>query len=81
MTHIARDEDGKFASYAWPGGYPIVHITDDGGCLCPKCANAEGHTNDFSDGFRVVGSDINWEDTALFCDHCNERIESAYGEE
>jgi hypothetical protein len=32
------------------------------------------------DGWQVEGFDINLEDTDLLCDHCNEPIESAYGE-
>lgn len=28
----------------------------------------------------VVGADVNWEDAELYCDHCNERIPSAYAE-
>lgn len=77
---IARDENGKFTSYAWPGGYPVFHITDDGGALCPDCANAEGHVGGDNDGFRIIGSDVNWEDEDLLCDHCGTQIESAYGE-
>lgn len=31
-------------------------------------------------GWRVIGLDINYEDTALFCAHTGKQIESAYGE-
>ena len=78
---IARDEDHKFSAYAWPGGYPIFHICDDGGDLCPACANEHGHTDAPNDGFRIVESAVNWEDEHLHCDHCNARIESAYGDD
>jgi len=77
---IARDDDGRFSAYAWPGGYPIFHLCDDGGCLCAKCANDPSnpvHTDEPNDGWRIVGSDINWEDTDLLCDHCAIAIESA----
>lgn len=36
---IARDENGKFLTYAWPGGYPIFHLCADGEVICADCAN------------------------------------------
>lgn len=70
-----------FQSYAWPGGYPVYHVTHDGASLCAKCANENGHRDGPEDGWLVIGSEINWEDTRLYCEHCNARIESAYAEE
>lgn len=26
----AYDDDGRFTAYAWPGGYPVYHVCDDG---------------------------------------------------
>jgi hypothetical protein len=74
-------------NHAWPGGYPLFFICDDGGALCPKCAKTERRNiveaiaYNLAGGWRVSGIDINWEDTTLFCDHCNEKIESAYGDD
>ena len=75
--------------YAWPGGYPLYGILSDGGAICCECAVKEwrqlyvactyagyGHG-----GWRLVGVGVNWEDPTLLCDHCGERIESAYVEE
>jgi hypothetical protein len=76
--HIARNP------YAWPGGYPRFAITDDGGALCPKCCRAEFGLIARSlpgDGWHVVAHDINYEDNSLYCDHCNNQIESAYGDD
>lgn len=73
-------------AYAWPGGYPMYLICDDGGALCFKCARKEARNifesiaNRARDGWRVVATDINYEDSELFCDHCSDQIESAYGE-
>ena len=84
-----RDENGNLPAYAWPGGYPIYYLCADGGILCPPCANkepavkeADEHPDypDF-DQWRIVASDINWEDASLTCDNCSQRIESAYGEQ
>ena len=68
--------------YAWPGGYPTFGITNDGGALCPTCCKSEFRliaTSTGNDGWTLQAQDINWADTMLFCDHCNELIESAYG--
>ena len=70
--------------YTFPGGYPVFAITDDGGCLCPTCCGSERERIAESipgDGFYVVSSYINWEDDALYCDHCDSQIESAYGDD
>lgn len=73
--------------FAWPGGYPLFLVTSDGAALCVKCGRKEwrliasaiwGKRND---GWRVVAPDVNWENPELFCDHCSERIESAYAED
>ena len=78
--------------YAWPGGYPLFAIMDDGGALCVKCLKSEfaliarstiqSHNHSWPvDGWSVHGIDTNWEDPALYCDNCNKRIESAYAED
>jgi len=73
--------------YAWPGGYPLFFITDDGGALSFDAAESEAEyirdsiENQVSDGWRVVALAINYEDNVLFCDHTNALIECAYSEE
>ena len=51
--------------------------------LCHQCANRElERTLDPDDDqFHVVDEFINYEDSDLYCDHCNRRIEPAYGED
>lgn len=72
--------------YAWPGGYPRFAVCDDGAALCHKCTKANAKLiirstrEEARDGWDVAGVDINYEDETLYCEHCNERIESAYGE-
>jgi hypothetical protein len=75
-------------TYAWPGGYPMFYVTKDNGVLCPKCANdnsalclATPDSEDFDPQWALVDFGVNWEDTDLYCDHCNKRIESAYAED
>ncbi len=80
---IARNEDGNYVTYAWPGGYPIYLVVDDSEALCVNCGNTEPsvHEGEPDDGWRVIASEVNYEDPALFCCHCNVRIESAYAED
>jgi len=72
----------EWQSYAWPGSYEIVYVVQDGGILCHQCANKElMRTLDPDDAqFHIVGDFINYEDTDLFCDHCNRKIGPEYGE-
>ena len=80
---IFRDESGKAISYAWPGGYPVIHIMDDGECLCADCVNDPTnpvHEGGEPDGWRIEGSDIYYEGPTILCAHCNKEIESAYGD-
>jgi hypothetical protein len=88
-TYTPKKAAGRIAlgvheqPYAWPGGYPLFAITDDGAAICPACCGSEIHQIDQSsrgDGWRVIASDINWEDADLYCDHCSKRIASAYAE-
>lgn len=73
--------------YAWPGGYPRFLVMTDGAALCHKCAKSEfrlvceSALTGARDGWNPACADVNWEDTSLYCDHCNEQIESAYGED
>ena len=78
--------------WAFPGGYPKYAITSDGAALCPTCCSdnyrailesIRDYPSDqfgYCDGWRVIATDINWEDQYLTCDHCGDKIESAYGE-
>lgn len=72
--------------YAWPGGYPQALILSDGAALCDDCARdnfrqiCRSTLTGCNDGWHAAGCDVNWENTDLHCDHCGERIQSAYGE-
>lgn len=74
-------------TFVWPGGYPTYFVTNDGAALCHHCVSKERRNildsvhHKQNDGWRVVCLDINYEDPQLFCDHCDDRIESAYAED
>ena len=81
-------DDGKLASYAWPGGYPISYVTAQRAVCCPDCANeieadinaADDMPNDklFEMEDLCIKAGINYEDSDLQCDLCGADIEAAY---
>ena len=68
------------------GGYPLYFVASDGAALSFESVRSElwqvldSIRNGHNDGWRVVGVEINYEDSELYCDHSGERIESAYAE-
>ena len=77
----------RAGNVTWPGGYPLYLFTSDNAALCYDCCRNEYRQvsnavrNYLSDGWRVVGCDINHEDSELHCSHCNDRIPAAYGDD
>lgn len=72
----------EWTAYGWPGGYPIYHVTRDGGILCTKCANRNLKLTLGDDPqWQIIHSVVNWEDNGLECDNCYSKIEAAYGED
>jgi len=64
-------------SHAWPGGYPLFYVDEENCIVCPSCAQ-----KDKDDEYRVIVEyEVNWEDTMLICEECNEHIESAYADD
>lgn len=65
--------------FAWPGGYEMFAVTDDGGILCNKCCKGEAETIALAnegDGWFVVAVDSMANcDESQYCDHCNRVIE------
>lgn len=78
---MQRASDGNLPSYAWPGGYPLYYLCEDGGVLCPRCVNTEllARTAPKLDKqWHVVAVQVNYEDPHLYCDHCQKQIPAAY---
>jgi len=70
--------------YAWPGGYPLYWLMDDGAscafevCKMERRNMLEALANKSNDGWRPIALEVNWEDGEMFCAHTGEQIESAY---
>ena len=69
------------------GGYPLYFIASDGAALSFDAVREQLRSvlwsiaNNVSDGWRVIGCDVNYEDNELTCDHTGARIPSAYDED
>jgi hypothetical protein len=67
--------------YAWPGGYELFGICNDGAAMCCDCMRREYYLIAYSrrhkinDGWRVVAIDcaVNY-DSYIYCEHCNKTI-------
>lgn len=75
----------RAGAFAWPGGYPLYFVTADGESLSFDTVRREFRQivssvkhRDNTGGWRVVGTDINWE-SDLVDAHTGATIPSAYG--
>lgn len=72
---------GRFTSL---GSYPVYFATADSDTLCFGCVLAnyrlvsQAIRTGFDNQWRVIGCDVNYE-SELYCAHCSNPIESAYG--
>jgi len=70
--------------FVWPGAYAKVTLLDDSEALCNACTCKEypiildSTRNNSRDGWQFTDIFVNWEDTDLYCAHCNERIPSEH---
>ncbi len=67
----------KLRAFTDIGCYPMFYASKNQ-VLCPECATVTLTDPELP---QITGVDVNWEDPALFCDECGERIESAYAED
>ena len=88
MDQITRIDDYINSPHAFPGGYPKIMIMQDGGFVCPKCAEdnrtliieATEANGPFDKEWAMAAVDLHLEGPALICDHCGGLTESAYGD-
>jgi hypothetical protein len=81
VRHAARSK------YAWPGGYPLAVVMNDGESICTDCAKRNyklisiSTRGAYGDNWDAAGVEINYEDQHLTCAHCDKPIECAYPQE
>lgn len=93
MTTRAVKAWARHGGIARPGGYQMFVLMADNEALCFGClkteyreiyrAMRETERNCLAPDdaqWTVSAVDVNWEDTDMYCAHCNERIPSAYAD-
>lgn len=74
----------RAGEFAWPGGYQMLFVTSDGAPICFKCARKNSRSvfwsikNNCSDGWKIIATEINYEDENCHCDNCGNEIPAAY---
>jgi hypothetical protein len=89
MLALAKVKEAIRNKYAWPGGYPLFLVMEDGEAISIDAARecwreiVGAHLRpQYLDKQRQVAAvAINWEDSELYCAHSGAKIESAYGED
>jgi hypothetical protein len=82
---LRQVKDAIRTGYAWPGGYPLSVICNDGEALCTDCARKEWRNiaHDTVKGWRtgwdVAGVQVLWEG-GNHCDQCSACLD-AYPQE
>lgn len=75
----------RLGAYAWPGGYALFGVTDDGGTICAPCMAKERRVivsaigDECSDGWRIVAVDcVANTDGQVRCDHCDDQRQAEW---
>lgn len=71
----------RSGGYAWPGGYPMALLMEDGEVIDSKAAreNYRLIRRETGRDWTPVDVFIHWEGEPLVCVHSGRLIESAYG--
>ena len=83
MTLQVNDK-GELDAIAFPGGYSIRYLCNDGDVVCADCANDwldEGTRSlDGWDGLEPETAFIDWEGQTRQCAHCQKDMPTEYGD-
>lgn len=82
MTFTINPKTTEVPHCSFPGLYPVIYLTADGGTLCPTCVNAHlAMCADSTDPqWHVTHVMSHMEGAPIECAHCNAGVESAYGD-
>ena len=76
-------EQLRSGEWAWPGGYQLYFIADDGAALSFEAVRDNLRSvfhsmrGKINDGWRIVGCEVNWE-SKMYCSHTGKIIPAAY---
>ena len=79
VSTLQLNRKPSLPAFAWPGGYPIAYLDADCNTYCADCSTEalQAHYDAYG---RTVDYFIHYEGPSLFCQDCNAKIESAYGD-
>ena len=66
--------------HAFPGGYSIRYLMEDGATLCADCTNGDATWDNNDPQWRIHAQYIYWEGPTKNCAHCNGEMPSEYGD-
>ncbi len=86
MATITRNEDGTLEAFAWPGGYQMFYLDEEGETLCPNCAAIQHSLEECEEHGQcgeahLIGADANYEDEDIYCVNCSGQIPASYADE
>lgn len=80
--YVGIQANEMWPGHAWPGGYTIAYLADDGELICRDCMNREPsiHFDGNADGWRIdgvmaFGADTDYPEFDENCTHCGAMIE------
>jgi hypothetical protein len=81
LEAVCSPDGATFPTYAWPGGYDIAYVMDDGENLCGSCMSDPTNPVHFEDedptrdGWLCIGFDVTdaWDDGDV-CAHCDRHM-------
>ena len=83
FTRAGVKHGAKLPAFAWPGGYPVIYLCEDGEVFCAACVNGQNGSDvrmQDDPQWNVIAADVFYEGVPEHCAHCNAEIESAYGD-
>lgn len=71
-------QNGALIAHAWPGGYPVMYLNEQGNTVCPDCANKLLH--DAFESYKPMTGFLIMEGPNVNCEECKGAFKTAYGD-
>lgn len=75
--YVGIEANESWPGYAWPGGYALAYVADDGELICRDCMNNQSsiHFGGDADGWRIegvisFGNSTDYPEDDECCAHC-----------
>lgn len=74
-----KSPNQKLPAYSFPGGYPLLYLTEHNTVMCPDCADESLNHEEWED-FKPKHWMIYEEGADISCDECGKGMSSANGD-